>query len=875
MEADSAELRQRLQTALGVAYTLDRELGGGGMARVFLAEDSKLGRRVVVKLLRPDLAVGLSARRFEREVRLAARLQHPHVVPLLSAGDVDGLPYYTMPYVEGESLRDRLTREGALGVDDVVRLLRELADALGYAHAHGVAHRDLKPENVLLSGGHAVVADFGVAKALASATQDGTGAHATMSTGVGMAVGTPAYMAPEQIAADPLVDHRADLYALGVIAYESLAGAHPFVGRPPQAMLAAHLTETPAPLATRRGDVPPALDALVTRLLAKDPAARPADAADVASALDAMSVEVAHGDRRRPWRLAGGVALALVMVAGGAAWYQLHDGTRDSVLTQGTAESARWRVLVVPFENATGDSALAPLGHMAAEAIEQGLASTGFAEVATRDAASVARGAAGLRAAANKAGAGTVVSGSYYLSGDSIRLQARVTDVTASKLLRGVDPVTAPRGAPAALLELLRQRVMALVAAAHDPHFSGWENSGPPPTYAAAEEWTTGAQFAGRGDPRRAIHHFERALTLDSSYAQAAIGASDMHLMLGEPAPADTLLRHVERRRATLMPFDAGFVDRIRGLIDGDPVAALAGARATVEAAPGAPLPRVLLATQAIAANRPREALGALSHASLQRGPVPIARRWVSYWMLTTDALHLLGEHGRELETARAARGIFPDSPEGVALELRALAALGRVDEMKSLLDRLEAMPRAPEIGARTASRDLSSIADELDVHGHADAARQVRRRVVAGMPNRPAAEQITAEGRAERARAVYLAGDYQAAAPLLARLAAERPDEPQAIAGPGLLAARRGQKAEARAVEEQLRQLEHPYDRGATPYARARLAAQLGDVDAGLAHLRDALARGEPFGPFVHSDPDLAPLRSDARYRELLRPRG
>src|SRR5256714_8854735 len=228
-------LREQLQKSLGGSYTLERELGGGGMSRVFIAEDPSLGRKVVVKVLLPDLAATVNIERFRREIQLAARLQHPHIVPVLAAGVSDGLPYYTMPLIEGESLRSRLARSGELPVQEAAKILRDVLGALSYAHHHGIVHRDIKPDNVLLTGNHAVVADFGVAKALSASTSPGTSL-----TSLGVALGTPAYMSPEQATADPTTDHRADLYSVGAMAYEMLTGHQVFSARSPQAMLAAH-----------------------------------------------------------------------------------------------------------------------------------------------------------------------------------------------------------------------------------------------------------------------------------------------------------------------------------------------------------------------------------------------------------------------------------------------------------------------------------------------------------------------------------------------------------------------------------------------------------------------------------------------------------
>ena len=247
-----AELLDRLQAALGTTYRIERELPGGGMSRVFLATEVPLNRSVVVKVLPPDMAAAVQSERFAREIQVAASLQHPHIVPLLTAGSHEDLAWYVMPFIEGESLAKKLEREGALPVGDALRILRDVVDALTYSHARGVVHRDIKPDNVMLSGRHALVTDFGVAKAV-SASSGGRGG---LTTG-GIALGTPTYMAPEQAAADPHIDHRADLYAVGVMAYELLTGRTPFLATTPQAMLAAHVTADPDPITQHRPSLPP------------------------------------------------------------------------------------------------------------------------------------------------------------------------------------------------------------------------------------------------------------------------------------------------------------------------------------------------------------------------------------------------------------------------------------------------------------------------------------------------------------------------------------------------------------------------------------------------------------------------------------------
>ena len=309
-----SDLQRQLEATLGSGFRFERELAGGGMSRVFLAEETRLGRRVVVKVLGAELGATISGDRFEREIQFAAQLQEPHIVPLLQAGHSGELRYYTMPFVEGETLRARLAR-APLQTDESLAILRDVLMALEYAHARQVVHRDIKPENILLTGRTAVVADFGIAKAISAAAA--TNSDGTL-TALGTVVGTPAYMAPEQAAGDP-VDGRTDLYAWAVIAYEMLAGAHPFASSTTaQALLAAQIAEAPVPLAQRRRDLPAGLAALVDRCLAKDPGQRPAGAAAVLAELAALAPAAATRDSRR--RMMGAIVAGLLVVAAAGSW---------------------------------------------------------------------------------------------------------------------------------------------------------------------------------------------------------------------------------------------------------------------------------------------------------------------------------------------------------------------------------------------------------------------------------------------------------------------------------------------------------------------------------------------------------------------------
>ncbi len=306
-----------LSAALADRYRLERELGQGGMATVYLAHDLKHQRKVAVKVLRPELAASLGHERFLREITTTANLRHPHILPLYDSGEADTFLYYVMPFVEGETLRDRLDREKQLPLDDALQIAGEVADALSYAHARGVIHRDIKPENILLEGGHAMVADFGIARAV-------TAAGAQSLTQTGMAIGTPAYMSPEQAGGEPDIDGRSDLYALGCVTYEMLAGQPPFTGPTVESVVHQHLAAKPRPVTQLRAALPAAVADALQRALAKNPVDRFATPTAFAAALRTTGRPRAA---RVPRRLGVAVLAVLALAAGAVAWRALRGNT--------------------------------------------------------------------------------------------------------------------------------------------------------------------------------------------------------------------------------------------------------------------------------------------------------------------------------------------------------------------------------------------------------------------------------------------------------------------------------------------------------------------------------------------------------------------
>ena len=510
----------RLRAGLGDRYVIERELGRGGMATVYLAHDVRHDRQVALKVLLPELAAAVGQERFLLEIRTAAALSHPHILPLHDSGEAADTLFYVMPYVEGESLRDRLTREKQLPIDDAVGIAVQVANALAYAHSRGVVHRDIKPENIMLSGGTAVVADFGIARAV-------TAAGDQRLTDTGMIIGTPAYMSPEQATGSPDVDGRSDQYSLGCVLYEMVVGHPPFLGTSVQEVIARHTLDAVSPPSVVRPAIPAAVEDAILRALAKLPADRFPTTTLFVAALTEPSQTRPVGGRRRGWTATAGAGAVVVIGALLAAGqFGLFRASRvgGGVITS---------LAVMPFRNLTGDTAQVFLAVSATEQVVNSLVRLSALRVIKVDGSRSAEATSRLL---KDNGFDAVLNGSIVRAGNAVRITVQLSSVETGQAMPGGGNYNGVMTDILALQDEVARSVADSIRIAMTPQERSLLVTERPAVSAAAyEAYARGLAFLGSPAPhiRQAIASFRRAIAEDSSYAAAWLGLAFGYTELG------------------------------------------------------------------------------------------------------------------------------------------------------------------------------------------------------------------------------------------------------------------------------------------------------------------------------------------------------
>ncbi len=741
------EQLERLRRALAGRYDLERELGQGGMATVYLATDLRHERSVALKVLRPDIAADLGADRFLLEIKTTARLAHPHILPLLDSGEVQGTFFYVMPFVEGESLRDRLERERQLPLEDALQVAREVADALAYAHSLGVVHRDIKPENILFQAGHAVVADFGIAKAIASAGR-------APLTATGLAVGTPAYMSPEQAAGSGALDGRSDVYALGCVLFEMLAGETPYAGPTPQAILAKKLSEPLPRISVVREVVSAEVEAALSKALARAPADRWPTAAEFAAALVAPSVvRPSEVGATRPvvrrYAVVAGVLLLVAAVAG----VLFNSGLLRLSRGPGAAAGEALRsVAVLPFAT-LGDTMQQYLGDGFTNAVIDALVRVEGLRVPASGRVFAFRGR-DVREAGRDLDVRTVVTGSVQVAGSRLRVWTRLVNVEDgtsvwshqySGDVAGIFPTqdSIATGIVAAL--------QVRLASSAGPTVGRGVRTRDPEAY---QLYLRGKQAWAKGAVEQGKTLFEQALARDSTFADAWVGLAGTyseHPSLSVPEKTAGWRRAVER--AIELDSLNGYAYTLRGLLrwlyDWDWRRARGDMQRSVRLSPASPdvaydytffLDVVGEPDSALANMRRAVALdptnaiaysglaSAFIFAGMPDSAVPAAKRALA---LDSAAYH----NHQILAQLYAASGLRADAEREIGIFLRAgernpwvpmlaahaYRAMGRPDRARAMLRRLEAVSRRQTVeagvmaGARLAAGDRAGALDLLE----------------------------------------------------------------------------------------------------------------------------------------------------------------
>jgi len=864
-------------------YRIFEKIGEGGMGEVYRATDTRLGRDVAIKVL-PEGFTRDPERlaRFEREAQVLASLNHPNIATIHGVEEAEGVRYLVLELVDGMTLRSKLV-EGALPIKTVIRLAVQIAEGLAKAHQAGIVHRDFKPDNLMLTNdGFIKILDFGLAKA--AVELDGRGSlmstEPEVRTEPGRIMGTSSYMSPEQ-ARGAEVDHRSDQFAFGSVLYEMATGTRAFGGPTAADTLVAIMRFEPERPEDFDARVPPPLRWLIERCLAKDPVDRYESTRDLAHDLrnlterlreisdpvlapravgsgSASVVETRPSTESRRRRHVAFGAAAAIVAAAALASVLVGPRLRAPAAPAGPELDPN-RVVFVPFDNRTGESDNNVIGLLVADWLTHGMPETaGLTVIASSSAAAAARRVGGGPGTsldvAKEVGAGTVVAGAYYRQGDLLQIKAEVVAAATGELLHAVDPVSGPISEPMPVVELLRERVLGLLAG-RDPYTLEFT----PPTLEAYREFVTGREMWIE-QPAPGLEHFQRSFELDPDFLPPRLWSVHALVRLGRQGDALAVLDELDDRRGELGPFERLSIDAVRFYVEKRYNEALPVLREVVVRDPLNPHTRNGHAQVALWTNHPQETVTSLEALG----------DWheLGYPQLYTlcGALHMLGQHERELEVARHAFASFPSQRSPVFNVVRAMAALGRTDELAELVDE-----RFPDNEARQVSlaREASF---ELRAHGSAQAAREMAERTLARSLPKP---NLLLRTRRYLATLMLVADRPEDARAGFGDLLSAHPDDVTFVGSFGAAAARLDDRQTAQSASRRLEELASPQFFGEDDFWRACIAAGLGDREEAVEHLRAALQAGFRFSLEFHRHPFLDPLRGFEDFEVFLRPKG